>query len=323
MFRRIIFPAVLEANQRVLPEWHQVRQQETVGRFDFVFRILRRLRIARSHRVACEGQGHIVAAPVIAATSPFLGAGALRLRCLAVIKEEARIAFQCAETRAVGENERRADELARPVAAALSLARVEQNEILAADWLRMIAVSRVEVANVSRRIVKWFVTRAPAQIGEIVRGIAEKLDLRGAEERHREIAGQRHALRIEANVDGEGFDEVFAIVAVVERARAEEEGQRRVDGRLRQIIPCDTQPGAAQGNGLIPRRGKLQRAQHGWRWWGDFLQKQCRVFAEGQRFAADLHQAGRARLRSQIGARTVDQDRGALPCPAASGHPTL
>src|SRR5580704_17884777 len=101
----------------------------------------------------------------------------------------------------------------------------------------MIAVSGVEVADAIREIAEGHVTRAPAEIRHLTRAVAEKLDLRGTEKRHGESACQIDALRVEANADGESLDQVFAIVAVKECARAEKESQRRVDGRLGFLIP--------------------------------------------------------------------------------------
>src|SRR5207253_6579442 len=59
-----------------------------------------------------------------------------------------------------------------------------------------------------------------------------------------------------------GLDQVFAIVAVVECARAEEEGHGRIDRGVLRIIPDDLETSAAESDGLVPGSRKFQSAQH-------------------------------------------------------------
>src|ERR1043166_7309713 len=90
VLRGLVFTAVFELNDRALAEGEQVSQQKTVGRFNSVLVIFRLLVVARAGRVPGKRKSHVSAAPVIAAAAPFLSAGAVGLRRLAVVKKEAR-----------------------------------------------------------------------------------------------------------------------------------------------------------------------------------------------------------------------------------------
>ena len=102
--------------------------------------------------MAGEREGHVPPAPVVAAAAPFLGAGALGLRRVAVVEVEARVALQRVQHRAVGEDERRADEVPAPVAAALDLGGVEEHQVMAGLGLAVVDVGRVEVADPVGRV---------------------------------------------------------------------------------------------------------------------------------------------------------------------------
>src|SRR5678816_4913161 len=98
----------------------------------------------------CEGKRHIQTTPVITSTAPFLGAGALGLGSLAVIKEKSRISLKCVEHGPVRENERSADEVPRPVAAPFDLACIQQQKVLARLGIRMVLICGMKVRNVGR-----------------------------------------------------------------------------------------------------------------------------------------------------------------------------
>src|SRR5437868_532242 len=104
MFVGLVGAAVFQLDASVLAEGHQVREQEAVSRFDLVFVFLGCFGIGGADRVADERQSHVASAPIVAATAPFLGARAVGLRCLAVIKEEPGVAFQRVQDRSVGED---------------------------------------------------------------------------------------------------------------------------------------------------------------------------------------------------------------------------
>ena len=138
-----------------------------------------------------------------------------------------------------------------PVAAAFGLAGVEQDQVVARFGLGVIAIGGVEVADVVRRVVERRGTeRSNRHAGDRRRRGADQLDPRRPEERHREVTGQVDAFVVEADVHREGLDQVLAVVAVVERARAEEQRHRRIDRRRRPPVPRHPQPDAWPG----PRR---------------------------------------------------------------------
>ena len=62
-----------------------------------------------------------------------------------------------------------------------------------------------------------------------------------------------------ADADRERLDEVFASVAVVERARAEEQRHRRVDRGAMPVVPGDAQSGVRQLPRAVARHRQLQR----------------------------------------------------------------
>ena len=104
MLGGFILSAVFEADHGVFSEGHQVGQQESISRLDFVFLVLRLFLVARAQRMAGERQRHVQSTPVIPSSAPFLGAGAISLRRLAVIEEKARVTFQRVEIGAIGKN---------------------------------------------------------------------------------------------------------------------------------------------------------------------------------------------------------------------------
>ena len=127
MFGGFILAAVFELDAGVLAKGHQVSQEKTVGGFDPILVTFSLFHAAGAGGMAGEGQGHVAPAPIIATAAPFLRAGALGLWCLTVIKEKARVAFERVEHGAVREYPGGANEMARPIAAAFGVARVEQD----------------------------------------------------------------------------------------------------------------------------------------------------------------------------------------------------
>src|SRR2546422_9941772 len=78
------------------------------------------------------------------------------------------------------------------------------------------------------------------------RSRADQLDPRGTEERHREKAREVETIRRIADVNRKGFDQILAYVPIVERPRAVEQRDRRIDGRRRAPVPRDLQPDAGK-----------------------------------------------------------------------------
>jgi len=214
VLRGFVDAAVLQLNARVLSEGHQIRQQKAISRFDFVLFAGGCLGVLRARGMARERESHILTTPVIPAAAPFFRAGALRLRCAAVIEEEPRIAFQCVEHRGVREDEGRAYELARPVPASFGLGSIQQHQILARFGRRMIAIGGMKIADVIRRVAIGRGANLPLDIRDRHFG-AREFDSRRVEERHREVTAQMHAIRVIADDHGEGLDQILAIVAVV------------------------------------------------------------------------------------------------------------
>src|SRR5271154_4774381 len=105
--------------------------------------------------MSAQGQRGGVAAKIVAAAGPLLGAGALRLRRAAVVEEKARVAFQRPEVGLIGKDERGANEVAAPIAAALVDGGVEEGEIDAGRGRAVIAIGGVKVADPILAIDKW------------------------------------------------------------------------------------------------------------------------------------------------------------------------
>src|SRR6185312_3632495 len=121
--------AMLQANNGILSERHQIRKQKTVAGFNLVLAIESRLRRSRADGMAHERQCHIEPAPIIAAAAPLFGPGALRLRRQAVIKKEPRIALQSSQISGVRKDERCAGKMSGPISASFRLACIEQQQI--------------------------------------------------------------------------------------------------------------------------------------------------------------------------------------------------
>src|SRR5207249_7805106 len=82
------------------------------------------------------------------------------------------------------------------------------------------------------------------------------------EERHWKIAGEMNGCLVKTNIYWKRFDEVFAIITIVEGACAEEECDGRIHGCVWRIIPNYAQARTAELNGLLAGRGKFERPQH-------------------------------------------------------------
>ena len=312
MFFGLILTAVFEANDRAFAKGHQVGQEKPIRRFNFVLVILGFLFVARADRVTDERQRHVAATPIIAATTPFLGPSAAGLRRLAVVEEEARITFERVQHGAMRKNPRGADEVARPVAAVFGFDRVEQHKVFAGFRTRMIAVSGVEVSDVVGRFFQRVITDVPSDAGQVDSAVTDQFDLCRLEKRHGKVAGEMDVVGGELNDDGKALDQIFAIGAVVEGSRAEEERNRRIHGRVREFVPREAQAGASEPDGLFARHGKLQGAKQGWLSRGDFLNLEHDIFARRHWSAADLFQAkrssfGRARPGSDVCSRSREE----------------
>src|SRR6266571_6396940 len=101
----------------------------------------------------------------------------------------------------------------------------------------MIAVSGVEITDLGSGVLERFVANGPVYVTEGLARRTGQLDARRFEKWHRKKKGQFHPLLAEPDESGEGFDEVFAPVAVVECAGAEEECHRRINRRFFASIP--------------------------------------------------------------------------------------
>src|SRR4051812_42866661 len=110
MLFRVVRAPVLELDAGVFTEGHQVGQEKSISRFDFVFRRFRRSDILSASGMAGEWESHVDPAPVISTAAPFFRACSLALRSVAVIKEKSRIPFQRVQFRIMREDERCADE---------------------------------------------------------------------------------------------------------------------------------------------------------------------------------------------------------------------
>src|SRR5687768_1815272 len=111
----LIGSTVLELDAGVFTEGEEIGEEEAVGGLDPVCGGLRFLAARGAGGVAGEWEGHVSAAPVVAAASPFFGSRSVALRGVGVVEEEARVAFECGEDGVVGEDEGGADERAGPV----------------------------------------------------------------------------------------------------------------------------------------------------------------------------------------------------------------
>src|ERR1035441_3368446 len=116
-----------------------------------------------------------------------------------------------------------------PIATAFGIARIEEDQILARLGIRVIAIGRVKVANVRWGISVWLVTQRPPGLDWSLIGVSQLYAGR-MEERHGEITCEMNLPSVEADIHREGFDQVFAIIPVVERARPEEERDGRING---------------------------------------------------------------------------------------------
>src|SRR5262249_698417 len=147
---------------------------------------LHRVRARRTDGMARERQGHRLAAPVVAASGPLLGPGAVSLGRRAVVEEEAWIAFQGREHRAIGEDEAHSVEAAAADAAAVGRLRVEDDEVPAGFGRVVIDVGRMEVAHGAARVPVRYGAYLGADARD-VRTASDELHAGPLEERHREV----------------------------------------------------------------------------------------------------------------------------------------
>src|ERR1035438_4290792 len=116
----------------------------------------------------------------------------------------------------------------------------------------------MKVADVRRGISVWLVTQRPAGLDWSLTGVSQLYAGR-MEERHGEITCEMNLPSVEAHIDREGFDQVFAIVPVVECAGPEEERDGRVNGGAGRPIPDNSEPGAAEFYRPVTGDGEFQR----------------------------------------------------------------
>src|SRR5215467_9198765 len=128
---------------------------------DLVLFIFGLLQVARAHRMPRKRERHVQSSPIIAATAPFLGSGAVGLRGLTVVEEESGIAFERGELVAVGEDEGSANETAGPVAPTFDLPRIQEFEVPAQFRFGVIAISGVKVPDVTWRVIERLLAHAP------------------------------------------------------------------------------------------------------------------------------------------------------------------
>src|SRR5437867_13087899 len=122
---------MLQSDNCVFSEGHEIRKQETVRRMNLVFRRQSFLDPSGADRMSRKWQRHIQSAPVIAASSPLFGPCAVRLRSLAVIEKESRIALQRRQNTVMREYEGSTHKTSGPVPSILHCRCIEQDEILA------------------------------------------------------------------------------------------------------------------------------------------------------------------------------------------------
>src|SRR5687767_12999152 len=105
----------------------------------------------------------------------------------------------------------------------------------------MITVSSMKVTGMPRRLAKPFNPHAPLDPGELHLLAADQLDPCLPEKGHWEITGHANPIAVIPDVHGESFDKVLAAIPIVERPRAEKQGDGRINGRLRTVIPGNPQ----------------------------------------------------------------------------------
>ena len=111
--------------------------------------------------------------------------------------------------------------MAGPVAAAFGFGCVEKDQVFAAFGSFVVFVGGVEIGE---EFFWIFLCDGvdPKGGGDFVGG--DEFDLSAFEEGHWEIAGEVHGFRVLMNGDWECVDQIFTVVAVVEGAGAEEDG---------------------------------------------------------------------------------------------------
>ncbi len=124
----------------------------------------------------------------------------------------------------------------------------------------VIAIGGVEIAHLVARVLKRRGADEPFHAGDRVAG---ELDARGAEERHRQIATEDDAIGGVLHGHRETLHEVLAVIAIVEQARAEEEGDGRVDRGCGARVPGDFQARIGEREGLVAGDGELEAADGG------------------------------------------------------------
>src|ERR1700677_43353 len=227
-------------NDCILPEWHQVGEQETICGLDLVLFVHRKLCVTRAHGMADEGQSHVQTAPIVATPSPFFGPGSLSLWREAVIEEEPRIAFKGLQVCLVRKDERRSHKAPRPLLRSFHVAGVEKHQVLSGSRGGKVPVRRMKISQLARGLLQRHGSHLPLDLIDWLTS-ANKLYPRGAKERHGEITLQVDSILGKSNAGWKGLDQILAVVAVIKSSGSKEKSNGSVDGMLRSSIPRDPQ----------------------------------------------------------------------------------
>ena len=125
----------------------------------------------------------------------------------------------------------------------------------------MVAIGSVKIADLIGRIAIRRGANLPFDIRDRPIG-AGKFDTRRAKEGHREVTAQIDAVRAVADHHGEGLDEILAVVAVVENARAIEKPNGSVNRGRAAAVPGDAQADFGEGRRPVARDRELERPDH-------------------------------------------------------------
>src|ERR1051326_823707 len=220
--------------------------------FDFIFITFGLLLITRSDRVSSKRKRHVAPAPIITTSAPLLCSRAVSLWRLAVIEEKTWVAFQGAQHSTVRKNKRCANEAPRPIAAAFSLARIQQDQVLSALGRRMVCVRSMKISNLTRRVLKWLSADAPTHVSQRLCR-PNQFNPRRFKEGHREKATQLDSLLAKSNGTRKRSYQIFPAIAIVQSARSKKQGHRGIHRCLLPSVPCDAHSRSAKLNRLFAR----------------------------------------------------------------------
>src|SRR5438270_12643844 len=133
---------------------------------------------------------------------------------------------------------------------------VQKNHVLATFRTGHVGIGGVEVTGKAARSIERSIPNEPADIWNGPAFRPNEVDAGRLEERHREVAGEVHPVGRIPDIYRKSLDQIFTVVPVVERPRAKEERQGRVDRWLRLTFPRDPNPTASESNRILARRRK-------------------------------------------------------------------